>query len=73
MTKICSLNLVKLKVVVKEILTQHKNMHSSTTTAETSENEFLFVSISSFISFGVCIYAQYFLKQWEIKLETENI
>ena len=31
-------------------------MDSSTSTSETSENAFLFAFISSFVSFGVCIY-----------------
>ena len=36
-------------------------MASATPTSETGENLCLFVFISSFVSFGVCIYVQYFL------------
>ena len=31
-------------------------MNSSTSTSETNENVFLLIFISSFVSFGVCIY-----------------
>ena len=37
-----------------------KYIGSSTSTCDTSENVLLFVSISSFVSFGVCSYMQYF-------------
>ena len=40
---------------IKELLTL---MNSSTSASETSENIFLFVFISLFISFGVCIFVQ---------------
>ena len=41
-----------------------KYIGSSTPTCDTSENVPLFVSISSFVSFGVCNYMEYF---WELK------
>ena len=39
------------------------------TTSETSEHVFVFVLISSFVSFGVCIYLQYFFKAMRNQIE----
>ena len=48
-------------------------MDSSASLSETSENIFLFVFISSFASFEVCIYAYFFdAVRWKIKLLTDQ-
>ena len=45
----------------------------STSISETSENVYLFVFISWLVSFGVCIYIQYFFDVVRNKLQTKNI
>ena len=47
---------IKKELVEKEVLILHckKNMGSSISTSETSENVFLVVFISSFVIFEVC-------------------
>ena len=49
---------MRIKNLLKGIFNSalQKNIDSSTSTSETSENVFLFVCIFLFVSFGVCIY-----------------
>ena len=49
----------------------HQNFNM--TLRETSENVYLFVFISWLVSFGVCIYVQYFFDVVRNKLQTINI
>ena len=52
---------IKNILVERKFLTLlQKNMDSSTSTSEANENVFSFIFKSSFVSFGVCIYVQYF-------------
>ena len=73
-TKIVLMKLKKIKseLVEREFSTLHeKNTDSATSTFEANENVFVFVFISSLVSFEVWFYVQYFGKA--LRNQTENI
>lgn len=61
------------KTVYHEFATAFKNIDSSISTSDTSENLFLLVFISSFVSFGVYIYIQYFFDAARNETSNKNI
>ena len=66
----CTWNCRRLKIVDMELLTLHwKKDGSSTKTSETSENVFLFVFISSFVSFSLISSADVIISSGNISCE----